>query len=369
MKQKNGNITNNRQEILNVRADFYQELYSSKSSESEPDIISPDQSAIPQVTVREVEVAIKEMKDNKAPGTDDITSDIIKIGGAGIIKELTKLYNQIMEEKRIPVCWKEAKIILLHKKGDKTDIKNYRPISLLSHVYKIFTRILQTRMKRILDENQPREQAGFRSAYSTLDHLHALNQVIEKANEYNLELCVGYIDYEKAFDSVEHKDLFTALRKVGVNEGYVQLLEDIYTDATAKIHIENDVSRTIYIERGVRQGDTISPKIFTTAMEDIFKKLNLQERGLNVDGESLTDIRFADYVALIATSVKDMEVQLNELNQGSKKIGLNIHKGKTKYMTNFKSDETIVIENEFMLCITYINNCLFPLCSRVVVDD
>ena len=180
-------------------------------------------------------------------------------------------------------------------------------------------------MKRILDENQPREQAGFRSAYSTMDHLHAL----KKANEYNLELCVGYIDYEKAFDSVEHKDLFTALRKVGVNKGYVQLLEDIYTDATAKTHIENDVSKTINIERGVRQGDTISPKIFTTAMEDTFKKLNLQERGLNVDGEKLTDFRFADDVALIATSVKDI-VQLNELNQGSKKIGLNIHMGKNK---------------------------------------
>ena len=80
MKQKDGNITNDRQEILNVCADFYQELYSSKSNESKPNIISPDQSAISQVTVREVEVAIKEMKDNKAPGTDDITSDIIKIG-------------------------------------------------------------------------------------------------------------------------------------------------------------------------------------------------------------------------------------------------------------------------------------------------
>ena len=158
-----------------------------------------------------------------------------------------------------------------------------------------------------------------------MDHLHALNHMIEKANEYNLELDVGYIDYEKAFDSVEHKDLFTALRKVGINEGYVQLLEDIYTDATAKIHIENDVSKPINIERGVRQGDTISPKIFTAAMEDIFKKLNLQERGLNVDGEKLTDLRFADDVALITTSVKDMEVQLNELNQGSKKIGLNVH--------------------------------------------
>ena len=123
---------------------------------------------------------------------------------------------------------------------------------------------------------------------------------------------------------------------VEVNEGYVQLLEDIYKDATAKIHIENDASKAINIERGVRQRDTISPKIFTAAMEDIFKKLNLQERGLNVDGEKLTDLRFADDVALIATTVKDLELQLNELNKESKKIELNIQEGKTKYMTNFQ---------------------------------
>ncbi|XP_072048312.1 uncharacterized protein [Amphiura filiformis] len=291
MRQTDGVLTNDRQEILNVCADFYKDLYSSKSNEAKPNTISPDISAIPSITQKEVDV--KEMKDSKAPGTDDITSDIIKVGGAGITQHLVGLYNQILDEKRIPVCWKEAKVILLYKKGEKTDIKTYRPISLLSHVYKIFTRIIQNRIKGVLDENQPREQAGFRIGYSTVDHLHAINQLIEKANEYNLKLCIGYIDYEKAFDSVEHKDLFTAL-----------------------------------------------------PMEDIFRKLNLQERGINIDGEKLTDLRFADDVALVTTSVKDMEVQLNDLNKGSKKIGLNIHKGKTKYMTNHQSEDVIVVEGD-----------------------
>ena len=132
-----------------------------------------------------------------------------------------------------------------------------------------------------------------------------------------------------------------------INEGYVQLLEDIYTNATAKIHIENDVSKGIQIERGVTHGDTISPKMFTAAMEEIFKKLNLQDRGLNIDGEKLTDtdLRFAYDVALIISSVKDMELQLNNLNKESKKE-CKIHKGNTKYMTNFQSDETIEMENE-----------------------
>ena len=69
------------------------------------------------------------------------------------------------------------------------------------------------------------------------------------------------------FDSVEHADLFIALRKTRVNETYVKIIEDIYTNAVATIHLDNDVSKPIYINRGVRQGDTISPKIFTTAME------------------------------------------------------------------------------------------------------
>ena len=73
-------------------------------------------------------MVVKEMKDSKAPGTDDITSDIIKVGGEGITQHLVGLYNQRLDEKRIPVCWKEAKVILLYKKGEKTDIQNYRPI-------------------------------------------------------------------------------------------------------------------------------------------------------------------------------------------------------------------------------------------------
>ena len=157
--------------MLNVCAEFYQELYSSRSNQVKENFLSPDQMDIPTITVEEIELAVKQMKKNKAPGLDEITSDIIKIGGEQIYTQLASLYNQILTERKIPKEWKEAKVILLHKKGDKEDIKNYRPISLLSHPYKIFTRILQTRMKRVLDENEPREQAGFRQGFSTTDHL------------------------------------------------------------------------------------------------------------------------------------------------------------------------------------------------------
>ena len=112
-------------------------------------------------------------------------------------------------------------MIILHKKGDMRDIKNYRPIRLLSHMCELFIRILHKRMEGVLDENQPREQAGFRKGYSTVDHLQTINQLTEKCNEFNRPLCIGYINYEKAFDSIEHKAIFKALRSIGINETYI----------------------------------------------------------------------------------------------------------------------------------------------------
>ena len=157
------------------------------------------------------------------------------------------------------------------QEGDMRDIKCYRPISLLTHMYKLFTRILQKRMEKVLDKNRSGEQAGFRKGYSTVDHLHTINQLIEKCNEFKRPICIGYIDYEKAFDSIEHEAIFKALGSIGINETYITILEDIYRGATARIHMDNQVSEEIPILRGVRQGDPTSSKLFTATSQEVFK--------------------------------------------------------------------------------------------------
>ena len=345
MKNEKGEVVTSREEVLKVCAQFYQELYSSQTNNSNnTNDVSPDNSEAPPFIEREVEETLKKMKQNKAPGNDQLTCDIIKLGGNETLTQITKIFNTILKNKKIPPEWKEAKVIILHKKGDRRDIKNYRPISLLSHMYKLFTRVLQKRMEKILDANQPREQAGFRKGFATTDHLHSINQVIEKSNEFSLPLCIAYIDYEKAFDSVEHEVIFQALRNIGINESYINIIEDIYTEAKARVHIEKQESEEINILRGVRQGDPISPKLFTAAIQEVFKNSELESRGIDIDGEKLTDLRFADDVALTTGTVEDMEVQLNILNEESKKVGLKIHRGKTKFMTNFATTQKIEIE-------------------------
>ena len=139
---------------------------------------------------------------------DGIESGAIKLVGQMVFIYLTNIFNNILKIKQIPDSWYEAKILILFKKEDPKDIKNYSPINLLSHSYNIFTRLLQTRIERFLDENQLREQSGIKKGYSTSDHLQPLNQIID-----NLPLCIGLIDYEKAFDTVEHFAIFEALRK------------------------------------------------------------------------------------------------------------------------------------------------------------
>ena len=99
------------------------------------------------------------------------------------------------------------------------------------------------------------------------------------------------------------------------------------------------------IHRGVRQGDPLSPKLFTAVMEEVFKKVEISE-GVNVDGENLSNLRFADDVALFNETTKQMEKHLNNLNSESLKVGLKIHKGKTKYMTNHADSEDILIDQQ-----------------------
>src|SRR5713101_6851920 len=191
----------------------------------------------------------------------NITSDpnkitkYIKSGGKILINKLTILYTLCLKRKMIPKAWNNATIIMIFKKGDKLDPKNYRPISLLSVLYKLFTKIITNRLTKQLDDQQPKEQAGFRSGYGTIDHIHTVNQLIEKSEEFQKPLCMAFIDYKKAFDSLKTNMMIKALKKQEINDIYLELIENIYDKATATIKLRT-ISESIKMERGIRQGDS-----------------------------------------------------------------------------------------------------------------
>jgi hypothetical protein len=339
IKAKDGKVIADRREIVEQCAQFYRDLYS--SSMERPSISPTVGECIPDILTREVQHAMQQMKNNKAPGEDEIEIDIVKLAGKEICTHLAKLFTSCLNQRQVPAAWNNAVITLLHKKGDKMDIGNYRPISLISHISKLFTKVIKNRIEKQLDANQSREQAGFRQGYSTSDHLQVITQLVEKCNEYTLPLCLVFVDYEKAFDSVEHNGIVDAMRAHGIHETYVATLASIYNNGTSVIKLDH-VSNRFPINRGVRQGDTLSPKLFNAGLEQIFKKLDWDSKGISINGEKLNHLRFADDIVLISTTATEVSDMLNQLNDESKRLGMKINMKKTKAMFNNNANKEAI---------------------------
>ena len=114
---------------------------------------------------------------------------------------------------------------------------------------------------------------------------------------------------------------------------YIQLINALYHDAPMTVRVFEGTD-PINLRRGVRQGDTIPPKIFTATLEDIFKILEWGAKGVNINGEQLNNLRFADDIVLLAESMDDLKTMLQELNSAAKSCSLQMNTAKTKILSN-----------------------------------
>ena len=151
---------------------------------------------VPSILKSEVQRAIQKLKIRSSPEEDMVKNAALKLGGDTIVETLTELYNKFLEEEKVVSSWMKAIVVLIHKGGDTTEVSNYRPTSLLSSLYNVFSNVIFQRLDSQI--SQPREQAGFRKGYSTFDHLHVVNQLQEKTHEYQLLLYMAFVDYKKS---------------------------------------------------------------------------------------------------------------------------------------------------------------------------
>ncbi len=154
-------------------------------------------------------------------------------------------------------------------------------------------------MRNTLLAQQPPEQAGFWKAFSTVDHIHTVKQIMEKYNEYSTSLYIGLIDCNKAFDSIKHEYLLEVLKNQGTPSNYTVLIEEMYTELKARIKTDT-IGEYFSIKKGVRKGDPLSPILFNSSLEEIFRNLEWEDRGLNLNGKQLINLRFAYDIVLFS---------------------------------------------------------------------
>jgi hypothetical protein len=139
-----------------------------------------------------------------------------------------------------------------------------------------------------------------------------VRQIIQKTEEYNQPLCVAFVDYEKAFESIEFWSVLESLQRCQIDWRYIQVTRCLYESATMSVQVQNQQTKPVPLHRGVRQRDVISPKLFTNAMEDMFKTLNWKGRGININGEYISHLRFADDIVIMAETLQDLQLMLND---------------------------------------------------------
>ena len=330
MKDENGTIRHSKEEISAIISEFYTNLFASRKDINE--IPSHTHEDIPKVMTEEIEVAIKKMQDGKAMGQDRIAIEILKQAPSNVYDIIAHHFDSILRHRSIPSSWKRSTTLLIHKKGDKDNIENYRPICLMSQMAKLFSRVLLNRISKKLEDGNRREQAGFRKGFSTMDNIYVLTQLIERANEYQIPLAILFIDFRKAFDSVEIKAVINALKRHAIPDSYVSLVEELYTYCETEISLTDDSVR-VPVKRGVKQGDVLSPTLFSATLESALRDTDICH-GININGELLQYLLFADDIVMFAHSPQELEEMVNRLDKTTSKLGLEIHPLKTQWMAN-----------------------------------
>ncbi|VDM63872.1 unnamed protein product [Angiostrongylus costaricensis] len=151
-----------------------------------------------------------------------------------------------------------------------------------------------------------------------MDHIQTVSRVIEHCWEYHLPLVPTFVDYEKAFESVETNAILPALVDQGVDPSYIRTLSDCSRNCTTKIQFSHR-SLTIPIGKGVRQGNTISPKLFSAAPQWIIESLDWDEKGICIDGKFLSSLRFADDTVIFSKSTGEAEIMTNQFSVNGEK--------------------------------------------------
>nr|VZI43233.1 unnamed protein product [Spirometra erinaceieuropaei] len=304
-----------------------------------------------QETIR----AVQQLSSGEIPGSDAIPAEVYKHGGPQLIDHLTALFQEMRRQGEVPQDFKDATIVHLYKrKGNRQVCDNYRGISLLKIVGKIFARILLNRLNNHLEQGLlPESQCGFRRHRVTMDMIFAARQLQEKCQEMRTHLYSTFVDLTKAFDTVNREGLWKIMQKFGCPERFTQMVRQLHDGMVARVTDNGAVSEAFAVTNGVKQGCVLAPTLFSLMFSAMLMDAYRDERpGIRIaywtDGHLLNQRRmhfqsrvftttvhellFADDCALNTTSEEQMQRSMDLFSAACENFGLVINTQKTVVM-------------------------------------
>ena len=276
--------------------------------------------------VVEISTILENLKDNKSTSVDGIPSEVLKASSIVISPPLVKLINFSMQQGKFPDCLKIAKVIPLFKSGDPYDLNNYRPISILTVISKVFERVVHNRIYRFLEKFDLlcESQFGYRCKRSAVNAIASITEMLREKSSKSGTKCV-FLDLSKAFDTIDHEILLSKMDRLGMRGNVLNWFRSYLSDRKQFVVVNEAESAIKILNKGVPQGSIVGPVLFIIYMNDL-SEFCIQSK----------PTFFADDTTLLVTSPnkdllnKIMAKELKVVNNwlATNKLCLNV--GKTK---------------------------------------
>ena len=286
------------------------------------------------ITHHELTKALEETKIGSSPGLDGFTYAVLKFLGPLIGHPVTKGFEVMVEKEELYPNLRTASIKLIPKKGDCTQIKNWRPISLLSNLYKVFSKAFANRLKRVTDSNTSDSQKAYSKTKVIHEALMNILQFIKKGKLENKRLAILAIDFKKAFDSVSHEYILEILKFFNYSDYIIKIVRTTMKKKIAGIMTESGIFTFLEILCGVAQGDSPSGLIFMLALEPLLLKLTLDLGVVHPvfeNGSHVSDSSYADDVSILVNGEPENIINVKTILDAFDKLsGLIINVEKTQ---------------------------------------
>lgn len=344
IKLQSGHITENPIQIKQHIRDFYRNLYSKPQTDQDatrqilsdiPTLDPHDSESLDSpINLDELNAAVQQLGKHKTPGLDGLTTEFFQSFWPILKDDFLSVLSHACSSGNLPFSLRRAIITLIPKKGDLTDIANWRPVSLLNTDYKIFAKLLANRLKLCINNVVHQDQSYCVPGRTINDNICLIKNVIDYSNCNNSPLAVVNLDQKKAFDNVEHGYLTSTMRAMGFGDKFISYINLLYRGAESLVKVCGSLTTPFPFDKGIRQGCPLSGLLYSIAIEPLLHRLrsNLDKHSFQLPGTDnyCSVTAYADDVTVFITSDSGFKILKDTYSLFSKSSAANLNTQKTQ---------------------------------------